>query len=133
MAKRPPRYDRYAITRGERWVRLVPIRPHPRTKASRSERRYVQFHQLARTLAHIGEQCRHLRQHARREELRRRTLAGGERRIAAGFGGAHHAQPVPRSEEHTSELQSLMRISYAVFCLKKKTNTKTNQHHQSPN
>src|SRR3546814_7173169 len=28
----------------------------------------------------------------------------------------------PRSEEHTSELQSLMRISYAVFCLKKKTN-----------
>src|SRR3546814_2781622 len=34
-----------------------------------------------------------------------------------------HAQipePQPRSEEHTSELQSLMRISYAVFCLKKK-------------
>src|SRR3546814_3862544 len=31
-----------------------------------------------------------------------------------------------RSEEHTSELQSLMRISYAVFCLKKKTNTKKN-------
>src|SRR3546814_10283588 len=32
----------------------------------------------------------------------------------------------PRSEEHTSELQSLMRISYAVFCLKKKNNTKSN-------
>src|SRR3546814_1370907 len=32
-----------------------------------------------------------------------------------------------RSEEHTSELQSLMRISYAVFCLKKKTTTKTKQ------
>src|SRR3546814_9110896 len=31
-----------------------------------------------------------------------------------------------RSEEHTSELQSLMRISYAVFCLKKKTKTKMN-------
>src|SRR3546814_7938309 len=30
-----------------------------------------------------------------------------------------------RSEEHTSELQSLMRISYAVFCLKKKKKTKT--------
>src|SRR3546814_10284300 len=30
-----------------------------------------------------------------------------------------------RSEEHTSELQSLMRISYAVFCLKKKKNTTT--------
>src|SRR3546814_4640285 len=32
----------------------------------------------------------------------------------------------PRSEEHTSELQSLMRNSYAVFCLKKKTHKKTN-------
>src|SRR3546814_6636167 len=31
-----------------------------------------------------------------------------------------------RSEEHTSELQSLMRISYAVFCLKKKKNTNNN-------
>src|SRR3546814_1068079 len=35
--------------------------------------------------------------------------------------------PRIRSEEHTSELQSLMRISYAVFCLKKKKHT--NQHH----
>src|SRR3546814_2701089 len=33
-----------------------------------------------------------------------------------------------RSEEHTSELQSLMRISYAVFCLKKKKNKITTQH-----
>src|SRR3546814_8761027 len=33
-------------------------------------------------------------------------------------------RPHPRSEEHTSELQSLMRISYAVFCLKKKKKTK---------
>src|SRR3546814_1846886 len=33
-----------------------------------------------------------------------------------------------RSEEHTSELQSLMRISYAVFCLKKKKNNKTQKH-----
>src|SRR3546814_7077759 len=33
------------------------------------------------------------------------------------------ASQVPRSEEHTSELQSLMRISYAVFCLKKKKKT----------
>src|SRR3546814_6500998 len=40
-----------------------------------------------------------------------------------------------RSEEHTSELQSLMRISYAVFCLKKKKNKKrhkqTAQHHKT--
>src|SRR3546814_10057343 len=39
---------------------------------------------------------------------------------AQGGGGA-----AVRSEEHTSELQSLMRISYAVFCLKKKTQTST--------
>src|SRR3546814_20226988 len=36
--------------------------------------------------------------------------------LKAGFEGARYE----RSEEHTSELQSLMRISYAVFCLKKK-------------
>src|SRR3546814_1413623 len=34
-----------------------------------------------------------------------------------------------RSEEHTSELQSLMRISYAVFCLKKKTTSQSTQHY----
>src|SRR3546814_5609288 len=39
-----------------------------------------------------------------------------------GFQRTRHttAKTLPRSEEHTSELQSLMRISYAVFCLKKK-------------
>src|SRR3546814_2091223 len=45
------------------------------------------------------------------------------RRYRAGSQGPATAAPPatwPRSEEHTSELQSLMRISYAVFCLKKK-------------
>src|SRR3546814_6479515 len=41
------------------------------------------------------------------------TVTNSERRIS---------RQRPRSEEHTSELQSLMRISYAVFCLKKKNN-----------
>src|SRR3546814_6926367 len=47
--------------------------------------------------------------------------------ISGGNGGAEPA----RSEEHTSELQSLMRISYAVFCLKKKKTQmqKTQQTH----
>src|SRR3546814_4194607 len=36
------------------------------------------------------------------------------------YGKPHRTPPAARSEEHTSELQSLMRISYAVFCLKKK-------------
>src|SRR3546814_2428193 len=54
-------------------------------------------------------------------------MVGGEseaaRRIMpllAALGGAIF-RTGPRSEEHTSELQSLMRISYAVFCLQKKT------------
>src|SRR3546814_8194018 len=41
---------------------------------------------------------------------------------------SRHRQDHARSEEHTSELQSLMRISYAVFCLKKKTTVDTIQH-----
>src|SRR3546814_7063435 len=41
---------------------------------------------------------------------------------AASSSSRHSATPM-RSEEHTSELQSLMRISYAVFCLKKKKKT----------
>src|SRR3546814_10062754 len=51
--------------------------------------------------------------------------------LAAGQpdGQGRRAQPwhtgSARSEEHTSELQSLMRISYAVFCLKKKTHIPT--------
>src|SRR3546814_1718437 len=86
-----------------------------------------------------------LRQHpALHVEDAGRDVAGLARR--GGEGGAHQGlgllldhreQPVPldlqvdlvergaiggRSEEHTSELQSLMRISYAVFCLKKKKN-----------
>src|SRR3546814_5154773 len=40
----------------------------------------------------------------------------------------HHGLDDARSEEHTSELQSLMRISYAVFCLQKKNNTYCTRH-----
>src|SRR3546814_5154368 len=40
-------------------------------------------------------------------------------------GQSHHRIGQARSEEHTSELQSLMRISYAVFCLKKTQTNKT--------
>src|SRR3546814_158745 len=45
----------------------------------------------------------------------------GETTDIAGVMLAKQQASVSRSEEHTSELQSLMRISYAVFCLKKKT------------
>src|SRR3546814_4372361 len=58
--------------------------------------------------------------------------------LISALGATPVGMPVPampealskgviRSEEHTSELQSLMRISYAVFCLKKKKNTAQNQ------
>src|SRR3546814_4580905 len=49
------------------------------------------------------------------EASRSGVIEESERAIISGVG--------QRSEEHTSELQSLMRISYAVFCLKKKKNT----------
>src|SRR3546814_9314862 len=44
------------------------------------------------------------------------------------MGGHRRVDGVDRSEEHTSELQSLMRISYAVFCLKKQNNILKPQH-----
>src|SRR3546814_9305074 len=50
------------------------------------------------------------------ERVRRPLLASPFRRLFIGL--------IPRSEEHTSELQSLMRISYAVFCLTKKKEEK---------
>src|SRR3546814_6913204 len=49
------------------------------------------------------------------------TLRAGDRRIENAVWSYE------RSEEHTSELQSLMRISYAVFCLKKKTKPEQNR------
>src|SRR3546814_5180067 len=51
---------------------------------------------------------------------------GGGTPVHAGSAGAVRHD---RSEEHTSELQSLMRISYAVFCLKKKKNKTKHIHY----
>src|SRR3546814_8518385 len=56
--------------------------------------------------------------------LHERGLAGAERHRQHRVQVGDDAK-APRSEEHTSELQSLMRISYAVFCLKKKKTKKT--------
>src|SRR3546814_1502095 len=64
-------------------------------------------------VAQSGYGCRNLAAPGRQRQVSQAGCArGSTRRIFAG-----------RSEEHTSELQSLMRISYAVFCLKKKKNT----------
>src|SRR3546814_4476511 len=64
---------------------------------------------------HVGA----LAQHAVDQVLQRRDAAVRMQSLAVDDPDAAGA----RSEEHTSELQSLMRISYAVFCLKKKKNT----------
>src|SRR3546814_7996982 len=55
-------------------------------------------------------------------------LRVGRRALGVGAGGGKPRGDAveARSEEHTSELQSLMRISYAVFCLKKKKQIKKN-------
>src|SRR3546814_5738816 len=47
-------------------------------------------------------------------------MRGESRALEPGAAQARRPSLIGRSEEHTSELQSLMRISYAVFCLKKK-------------
>src|SRR3546814_5391272 len=67
------------------------------------------------------------------QDMARKFTADRITPFAAEWDEKHH-YPVDvwkaagelRSEEHTSELQSLMRISYAVFCLKKKKNQKHN-------
>src|SRR3546814_3259016 len=75
--------------------------------------------------AAIGPVRRFLPREAVRDD---RAVAAHERRggfVARGFEAQdQHRLSLSRSEEHTSELQSLMRISYAVSCLKKKNRTK---------
>src|SRR3546814_14438280 len=78
----------------------------------------------------------------RRPRVSRRQSGSAAAGVARVLGGFHAPFPSPRrsprdephgrdrhrrSEEHTSELQSLMRISYAVFCLKKKTKSNETQ------
>src|SRR3546814_3653083 len=79
--------------------------------------------------------CRSLRARRRGPSFGFRGAAAGRavRRRGDGKaekGGRSSIRRSDRSEEYTSELQSLMRISYAVFCLKKKKHTYTkNQHY----
>src|SRR3546814_7933957 len=53
----------------------------------------------------------------------KQTLSEWRAIMRAGSANCEHLVASARSEEHTSELQSLMRISYAVFCLKKQIET----------
>src|SRR3546814_4352359 len=112
MIRRPPRSTRTDT--------LFPYTtlfrsPHARPKPGDTDHRLPVAHAAVFRPGKAARKAGRARH--RRKPRSRRGCGGGE------FGGARTRR---RSEEHTSELQSLMRISYAVFCLKKKkTNTKT--------
>src|SRR3546814_5485053 len=105
MIRRPPRSTRTDTL-------------FPYTTLFRSEVGCAAVQQDVRLASHdAGGRARDVEQH------RVETVAGRFVPPRAGVGGVGRAQvrvSTDRSEEHTSELQSLMRISYAVFCLKKK-------------
>src|SRR3546814_14258400 len=99
------------IRRPPRSTRTDTLFPYTTLFRSRQRRRYSR---RARPSARVprDRRARLCRLRLLRSALHSRGRAGEE--------GRGHLR---RSEEHTSELQSLMRISYAVFCLKKKNNT----------
>src|SRR3546814_7653678 len=123
MKRRPPRSTRtdtlFPYTTLFRSRSLIDTTPHPElAEIVLEESGYVEMWQNDKTLEAPG----------RLENLKEFVNALGEFESLAGF--LEHVslvmEALSRSEEHTSELQSLMRISYAVFCLKKqnKYNTK---------
>src|SRR3546814_7553637 len=80
----------------------------------------------------IGRRDATPRVHPRARSRAPRPRHEPPRHVALDPGLAVELTPLdarPRSEEHTSELQSLMRISYAVFCLKKTKQKTSKQHH----
>src|SRR3546814_2975187 len=106
MIRRPPRSTR-TDTRFPNTTRFRSRAPEQR-RVDPARRDSVDAHAARRQLG---------RQRARQADERRLR-----RRIASDLGDAEEGghRRGERSEEHTSELQSLMRSSYAVFCLKKK-------------
>src|SRR3546814_8981333 len=138
MIRRPPRSTR-TDTLFPYTTRFRSLRRGGRSRAAQARR--VCRHQLAQQPGRRGATCpgvspTHqvlMRTPAANAgvSLAQGTLVGAA--SAASFvvhparfeGKSSRLKPLlQRSEEHTSELQSLMRISYAVFCLKKKTTTK---------
>src|SRR3546814_2948696 len=91
---------------------------------------------LSRNAMFCNSVCKPYACEQRHDGYRKRKHAE-QRETGVAYIETYAFQSVGRSEEHTSELQSLMRISYAVFCLKKKTTTyhhntiDTNPHVQS--
>src|SRR3546814_1329058 len=114
MNRRPPRS-----------TRTDTLFPYTTLFRSGGQRRWGELRRCSGTV-HIALKIALMRvaQHHHRHRRHRQRQQHAEK--AEHLATGHDRE---RSEEHTSELQSLMRISYAVFCLKKKKNTSTNTQH----
>src|SRR3546814_10638012 len=108
-------YQRIMAARAERGTKVVVIDPR-RTESCED----VDLHLPLRPGSDVAL-MNGLLAHCRREGLLDKGFLDGSVAVPEGFlEGIDIGHDLERSEEHTSELQSLMRISYAVFCLKKK-------------
>src|SRR3546814_10270311 len=104
-----------------RQSRLRLLRQRPRLKAGAAERELGSLNADQTDFPPVGERegiaVDHRDRLGTRGEVEVQSLCTVRRRVAQRLADRRGQR---RSEEHTSELQSLMRISYAVFCLKKK-------------
>src|SRR3546814_9787013 len=107
MIRRPPRSTRTDTLFPYTTLFRSEIADQPEDRGERAEVDEVAQRQNDRRARHVAVE-----------------LQEGDDRPRKGDRADRDAQPHLRSEEHTSELQSLMRISYAVFCLKKKNTQK---------
>src|SRR3546814_4475393 len=120
MIRRPPRFKRTDT--------LFPYTTLFRARAMIADDEPLLREDLARLLAaiwpelEIVAQARNGREAVRQFEALRPDICFLDVRMP-GLSGVDAARQIGRSEEHTSELQSLMRISYAVFCLQTKNHT----------
>src|SRR3546814_2306379 len=112
MIRRPPRSTRTDT--------LVPYTTLFRSMPSVKVRENEPFEFALRRFKRTCEKAGVLAETRKREYYEKPTQ---ERKRKAAAAVKRQARRTSRSEEHTSELQSLMRISYAVFCLKKKKKT----------
>src|SRR3546814_9812151 len=110
------RTDRRRGADRERRIQVAETGPRPRLREGEAK---LQLGRQAQARADVGQEVGIGFAARYRPQDRLTTLGHAVEPVDLGLG-AHGAQTDERSEEHTSELQSLMRISYAVFCLKKK-------------
>src|SRR3546814_8869804 len=122
MIRRPPRSTRTDT--------LFPYTTLFRSMASSAYRRRAELFIFAASAVHRLVACQRFHLAVRRLVWRKPST--GRLRLHSATVSAQAECSRSRSEEHTSELQSLMRISYAVFCLKKKRHKKKRHPRSSP-